>query len=82
MTKALKKKERIDPEDKDYKEVFKKLKELITRVASAQFPEALNFSTSPETPRTSGLDRSQFRKHVGISDLMGVNSGNTSDLRT
>ena len=58
------------------------IKSLKIRVASAQFPEALNSSTSPETPRTSGLDRSQFRKHVDISDLMGVNSGNTSDLRT
>ena len=55
---------------------------IVNRVASAQFPEALNSSTSPETPRTSGLDQSQFRKHVGISDLMGVNSGNTSDFRT
>ena len=36
----------------------------------------------PKFRRVFGLDQSQFRKHVGISDLIGVNSGNTSDFRT
>ena len=35
----------------------------------------------PKTRRNFGLDGSQFRKHVGLADLMGVNSENTSEYR-
>ena len=39
MTKALKKKERIDPEDKHYKEAFEKFKELITNAPVLTYPD-------------------------------------------
>ena len=39
MTKALKKKERIDPEDKDYKEAFEKPKEFITNAPVLAYPD-------------------------------------------
>ena len=48
MTKALKKKERIDPEDKDYKETFEKLKELITNAPVLAYPDF----TKPFTIKT------------------------------
>ena len=38
--------------------------------------------TWPKPRWNSGLESSQVRKHVGISDLMGVNSENTSEFRT
>ena len=39
MIKALKKKERTDPEDKDYKQAFEKLKELITNEPVLAYPD-------------------------------------------
>ena len=48
MTKALKKKERIDREDKDYKETFEKLKELITNapvLAYSDFTKPFTITT-------------------------------------
>ena len=52
MTKALKKKERIDPEDKAYKEAFEKLKKLITNAPVTPSQTLPNHSLSQPTPQT------------------------------